>query len=289
MGLVERATRLREAFADLLAQEFDWSAGHLTTVLNGCIFAPSLFTFWFVNGLLDFSTAFVIGSIASPGGLVVRLVAYVLLIPTFLLMRISYYLLHPTHRKTVLSGACPQSQLLSLDWFSVGILATGLPLALQDFGPWVGMNAIFVVGIFVLPRFVRTERVATATKFGAIVLGVIVFLYANYGEILSRTVGITPSPAAVLGPIATLTLSEETTTTLLGVMNSVVSGPVTIAVFAVVMNWMLTREELTTLPMVRHALPQYDPPQLVVVSSALGTVFYLSVVAMYTGQLQLLP
>ncbi|MFB6222692.1 MAG: hypothetical protein ABEH86_03335 [Haloarcula sp.] len=68
-----RIDSLRAAAADLLAQEFDWSAGHLATILSGGAFAPSLLTFWFVNGLIDFSTAIAIGSIQGPGGLVVRL------------------------------------------------------------------------------------------------------------------------------------------------------------------------------------------------------------------------
>jgi hypothetical protein len=63
----------------------------------------------------------------------------------------------------------------------MGILATGLPLALQDFGPWLGMNIAFLLGLFVLPRplSVRRERLV---KLLAIVLGVALFLYAKYGR-----------------------------------------------------------------------------------------------------------
>jgi len=204
-----RVDSLRAAVADLLVQEFDWSTGHLATILSGCAFAPSLLTFWFVNGVLDFSTAVAIGSIQGPGGLVVRLLAYLLLVPAFLLLRVTYYLVHPVHRRTVLSGACPQSDLLSLDWFSVGILATGLPLALADFGPWLGMNAVFLVGIFLLPRAMAGERRRNGTKFLAIALGGLVFAYASYGAAVASVTPL-PHPAAVLGPVATLTLAPAT-------------------------------------------------------------------------------
>lgn len=281
----KRIDALRSAFADLLAQEFDWTTGHLATLLSGCVFAPSLFTFWFVNGLLDFSTALAIGSIGSPGGLVVRLIAYVMLVPVFLLLRAGYYLLHPVHRRTVLNGACPQSEILSLDWFSVGILATGLPLALQNLGPWIGMNAVFLLGLFVLPRIIRTRKRALGVKFGALGLGTVLFVYARYGA----TVPILPTPGMILGPVATFTLTDATTNQLLAVTNSFATGPPVVAGFAVLMNWLLTRDELQDLPAVRHTLPRYDPPRLVVTSAMLGTVFYLMIVAVYTGDVSLLP
>lgn len=189
------AIALSSAFEDLLDQEFRRSVGHLTTLLHGCVFAPSLLTFWLVNGVLDFSTAFAIGAIAGPGGLVVRLVAYLLLIPVFLGLRAGFYLAHPGHRQNILSGACPNSQVLSLDWFSVGILATGLPLALQDLGPWVGMNAVFLLGLFVAPLAIPPAR-RPEVKLGAIALGVAVFAYAKYGALAAAVVPSLPAPGA---------------------------------------------------------------------------------------------
>ena len=69
---IELGRNLRSASADLLSQGLSYSTGHLTVVLNGCLFAPSLLTFWFVNGFLDFSTAVAIGAVATPAGLQVR-------------------------------------------------------------------------------------------------------------------------------------------------------------------------------------------------------------------------
>ncbi|MFB6209911.1 MAG: hypothetical protein ABEI76_00070 [Halobacteriales archaeon] len=280
-----RVEAVRQAIAELLAQEFDWTTGHLATLLSGCVFAPSLFTFWLVNGILDFSTALAIGSVGSPGGLVVRLIAYLLLVPVFLLLRAGYYLVHPVHRQTVLNGACPQSEILSLDWFSVGILATGLPLALQELGPWIGMNTVFVLGLFVIPRGLQARRRVVSVKLATIGLGTLLFVYARYGA----SIPVLPAPATVLGPIATFTLTEATTDRLLAVTNSLATGPLVVAAFAVLMNWVLTRDELQDLPMVRHTLPRYDPPRLVATSAVLGTVFYLAVVAMYTGDVAVLP
>ncbi|MFC6942741.1 hypothetical protein ACFQE8_22745 [Salinirubellus sp. GCM10025818] len=146
--LLELRANLRSALVDLFSQEFSYSLDHLATILNGCLFAPSLLTFWLVNGVIDFSTALAIGTVATPAGLQLRLLAYVLLVPTFLLVRAVVHLLHPVHRRQVLGGSCPNTRLLSLDWFSMGILATGLPLAIQNLGPWLGMNAVFLLGVF---------------------------------------------------------------------------------------------------------------------------------------------
>lgn len=95
---VEIGSNLRAAAVDLVSQEFSYSTGHLAAILNGCLFAPSLVTFWFVNGVLDFSTALAIGAVASPVGLQVRLLTYVLLVPTFLLTGVTGHLLYPEHR-----------------------------------------------------------------------------------------------------------------------------------------------------------------------------------------------
>lgn len=284
----QRADAVGDAFLDLLDQEFGATVGHLTTLLHGCAFAPSLLTFWLVNGVLDFSTAFAIGAIAGPGGLVVRLAAYLLLVPVFIGLRAAFYLVHPRHRQTILSGACPSSQVLSLDWFSVGILATGLPLALQDLGPWLGMNAIFLLDLFVLPRAVSAGS-RPKLKLGAIALGLAVFGYAKYGGLLAGLLPLLPAPGAVLGPVATFTLTDATTDRLLGVMNSLLTGPAVVAALAVGMNGLLTHPAVAEVPVVRHTLPHRDPPGLVVTSAALGTVFYLLVVAAATGRLVWLP
>ncbi|SEK62913.1 hypothetical protein [Haloferax larsenii] len=278
---------VREATATLLSREFSPSTGHATAVLAGCAFAPSLLTFWFINGLLDFSTALAIGAVGSTSGLVVRLVAYLLLVPTFLLLRIGYYLVHPKHRRAVLAGTCPNATLFSLDWFSVGILATGLPLAFQRLGPWIGANTVYVVGLFVLPR-VLGQRTSLAVKLGSLAVGTIVFLYASYGAPVAAAFGL-PAPAAVLGPVATLTLSDATTVLLLRVTNSVFFGPVVVAVAALSMNRILTRPELTSIPLFRHTLPSRDPARIVLGSAALGTLFYLGVVAAFGGQVVLVP
>lgn len=66
--LADLGANLRAAIRDLSSQEFSYSTGHLAAILNTCLFAPSLFTFWFVNGVFDFSTAIAIGAVATPAG-----------------------------------------------------------------------------------------------------------------------------------------------------------------------------------------------------------------------------
>jgi hypothetical protein len=276
-----RLSALAAAFGDLLDQEFSPSAGHVAALLNGCAFAPSLLTFWAVNGVLDFSTAFVLGTTGGPGGLAVRVLAYVLLVPVFVALRVGYYLAHPVHRKTVLSGSCPRAELLSLDWFSVGILATGLPLALQNLGPWLSTNLVFLAGIFVLPRALP-RRLRLPSRVTSIAFGSGLFLFANYGTL----VGLDPT---VLGPVATFRLSDATTAVLLRVANALVTGPVLVALFALVLDRVLTREELTSIPFLRRSLPRRDPARTVLASAGLGTVFYLLVVAVATGHIVVVP
>ncbi|MDH5020320.1 hypothetical protein [Halobacterium rubrum] len=278
------ARNVAAAFRDLLDQEFSYSAGYLAAILNGCLFAPSVLTFWFVNGVVDFSTAIAIGAAGTAAGLQVRLAAYVLLVPTFLLTRVVAHLLHPGHRAEVLAGSCPSSRLLSLDWFSVGILATGLPLAMQDFGPWAGMNAVFLLGVFVLPRALPTVH-RGRVRLAALVGGSTLFLYANYGG----AVAVLPAPASVVGPVATVELSDAATSQFVTAVNSVVAGPVLVAGFGTVMNRVVTRPELADIPVVGHAMPRRDPDLVVVASAALGTAFYLGVRAAATGEFVVLP
>jgi hypothetical protein len=275
---------LRDALADLFSQEFSFSTGHLTALLGGCLFAPSLLTFWFINGLLDFSTAVALGTVASAAGLQIRLLAYLLLVPTFLLLRIGVHLAHPGHRKQVLAGSCPRTDVLSLDWFSVGILATGLPLSLQSLGPWVVMNAVLLVGVLLVPQ-VTSGRVAVGSKVVAIVVAPALFFYARYGAMVS----VLPEPAAFLGPVATTTLSDGTTAQLMELANSLLVGPLLVAGFALLMNYLLTHPEVRDIPVVQHSLPNRDPVRVVGLSAALGTVFYLLVVAGASGGLVVVP
>lgn len=290
---VDRAGRvvdaLRDAMAELLGQEFAWSAGHLTALVNGCIFAPSLLTFWFVNGIADFSTAIALGTLGGVAGIHVRLLAYVLAVPTFIAVRAGYYLLHPVHRRAVLSGSCPTSQLFSLDWFTVGILVTGLPLALRDMGLWIGMNGIFLLGIFVLPRFVDDPRRSLAVKIGAIGLGLTLWGYVKLGPTVAADLALLPRPVAMLGPVATLSMNEATLFGMLEIMNSVLLGPPIVAVVAFGLNRVMTHPALTEIPILRHTLPRRDPWRAVTVSAAVGTTFYLLFVAAATGRLVLLP
>ncbi|WP_049936445.1 cupredoxin domain-containing protein [Haloplanus natans] len=282
---ISHGTNIRGALGELFTQEFSYSTGYLATILNGCLFAPSLLTFWFVNGVIDFSTAIAIGAVTTPAGLQLRLLAYVLLVPTFLLVRMSLHLLHPDHRTQVLNGSCPSFQPLSLDWFSLGVLATGLPLALQNLGPWIGMNTVFLVGIFVVPRSLPDHRAKDA-KLLALVLGSALFLYANYGAVAAPPL---PSPATILGPVATFALDAETTERLFRLVNSLSFGPFAVAVFGVSANHVLTRPEFTDIPIVSHALPRRDPDVVIATSAALGTAFYLAVVGLITGRVILVP
>jgi hypothetical protein len=113
----------------------------------------------------------------------------------------------------------------------------------------------------------------------------VLFLYANYGG----TVAVLPQPELILGPIATVTLADETTTQLLRIINSILVGPVIIGAVAVTMNHILTRPEITDIRFVHHALPQRDPDPVVWTSAAAGTLFYLLFVAAVTEEILIVP
>jgi len=182
-------------------------------------------------------------------------------------------------------GPANHRQTVTIIRISLGVLATGLPLAVRNLGPWLGMNAVFLVGVFVVPRSLSDRR-ASGVKLLALALGSALFLYANYGAVSASPL---PPPATVLGPVATFTLDAETTQWLFQLVNSIFLGPLAVAVFGVSTNHVLTRRELTDIPVVRHALPQRDPDTVVATSAALGTAFYLIVVGSVTGQIILLP
>jgi hypothetical protein len=166
----------------------------------------------------------------------------------------------------------------------MGILATGLPLALQNFGPWLAMNTTFFLGLFVLPRPLAARR-RRLIKVIAVVLGVALFLYAKYGQVVT----VLPPPQVVLGPITTFRIGDGTTEWLLRLVNSLLFGPLLVGAFGVFMNHVLTRPELTEIPLLHHTLPRRDPDSVVVTSAALGTTFYLLVVTAATGQAVLVP
>lgn len=123
------------------------------------------------------------------------------------------------------------------------------------------------------------------TKLGAIIAGSGLFLFATYGGALDSL----PDPTGIVGPVATLTLTDSTTAALMTAVNSLLVGPPLVAAFGVLMNHLLTRPELRDVPGIRHTLPRRDPDWVVVTSAAAGTVFYLVVVAVATGRLVVVP
>lgn len=125
-------------------------------------------------------------------------------------------------------------------------------------------------------------------KLGSIVLGSGLFLYANYGGLLAAATSV-PAPEAVLGPVATFQLSAPATVVLSRLFNSLATGPMVVAGFAIAMNGLLTHPVLKTTPFVRHTLPRRHPVPSVVVSATLGTLFFLFVSGLATGNLLLTP
>lgn len=83
-----------------------------------------------------------------------------------------------------------------------------------------------------------------------------------------------PPPQLILGPIATFAIGDRAMQWLLRLVNSLLLGPLVVGTFGVFMNHVLTRPELTEIPVLHHTLPRRDPDSVVMTSAALGTMFY---------------
>lgn len=55
------------------------------------------------------------------------------------------------------------------------------------------------------------------------------------------------------------------------------------------MNHLLTHPEVRSISLLWHTLPKRDPDRIVLTSTALGTAFYLLVVAAASGSLHIVP
>lgn len=125
-------------------------------------------------------------------------------------------------------------------------------------------------------------------KLGGIFLGSGLFLYANYGGLLAARTSL-PTPAAVLRQVTTFRLSATAKVFLSRLFNSLATGPLIVAGFALVMNGLLTHPALKITPLVRHTLPRRYPVSSVVVNATLGTLFYRIVSGIVTENVILLP
>lgn len=286
---VHRESPVLRSLTGIVGDQCHASCGHSTALGLGCLFSASLLRYWFVNGLLDFSTAFALGTAAAPGGLIARLAAYLAVVPVFLLTLWGYHLFDAERRTRLLETGSPSRTPLSLDWFTVGILATGFPIALRALGTWIATVALVLAALFAVPFVLDSSRTRTGTQLTLLLAALLLFVYGTYGDVVTATFEFMPSPRRVLGPIAGVTLSATTITSMLAVTNSLLVGPLFVAAFAVGSNAVLTHPVLRTVPVVRHALPRRDPTKTVAVSSAAGTVFFLLVVWLLTGWLVVVP
>jgi hypothetical protein len=151
------------------------------------------------------------------------------------------------------------------------------------------MNSIFLLGIFGLPRYVSEYRRSVAIKLAAIGVGVVFFGYVRFGATGAAAVGFIPAPAATLGPVATLSLTDGQLAFLMRLMNSLATGPFLVAAVGYAMNRIMTHPEVTEIPILHYTLPRRDPWEAVAVSAALGTTFYLLFVGAFTGRLLVVP
>jgi len=104
------------------------------------------------------------------------------------------------------------------------------------------MNAVILLRMFLLPKLFPGRQSGVIRLLASVFAG-LVFLYANYGG----AVPVILQPSTVLGPIATFALDDATTLWLFRLVNSITCSPVVVGGFAVLMNHILTRPNLTDI------------------------------------------
>jgi RsiW-degrading membrane proteinase PrsW (M82 family) len=147
---------------------------------------------------------------------------------------------------------------------------------LQNFGAVIASLGIGVVGILILPIPFNTERskdmVRTAGFLGAAMVNVWLVHFP---------------PQDV--PLLTYTLPTDIVQQMLSLTNSFLLGPVLVAIFAVTLNLVMSSPPVYEVPFVRWSNPERQPIVVVVASAFVGTLFYLAVQGIVTGEYLVVP
>lgn len=262
---------LRVAFLEMLYDDFD-IRGDILGALIACFVSVDI-VYWAIGGLSNFGTAFALGAIS--GDVSLRIIAYVLLVPMFVLTKFLYHMIFD--RDSMMSGSCPSNSVFDLDWFAVGVLGTSFPMALQDAGAWIFSTVIYLISLFVLPRLVDDRRTGNILKVGGLAVGFGLYLFIVHGD-----------PSA-LPDFMTFTLSDQTTQQIVDLVTSIVFGPFLLGLFAVGNAVVLTSRPFKTIPYAGPLLPDRDNIRSVFVSGAIGTVMFLGIQGVLTGDLIIFP
>jgi hypothetical protein len=193
----------------------------------------------------------------------------------FVVTKFVYHLIFDT--EMMASGSCPTDSVFDLDWFAVGVLGTSFPMALQDAGAWFFSTIIYLISLFILPRLVDSERTGNFLKVLGLGVGFALYLWIVHGD------------ASALPDIMTFTLTDETTQYIVELVTSLVFGPILLGLFAVGNAVVLTSRPFKTIPYAGPLLPDRDNIRSVFISGAIGTLFFLAIQGILSGQVIVYP
>lgn len=265
--------------------EIDWRDGHIVLAVLGCIFGLDMFGFWLINGVADFSTGWFIGSLRTLDQFLLRAQIYVALVPVFMGLKLAWHRIQ--YPDLFEEGLCPvKEDLFNLDWFTNAVMLTAFPLALQDIGTWLFTTAVFVFGIFLLPRLVTGDDVLRDyVRLGSVMVGGFLTLW------LKVNLPLVPAPETLpfLSEVAALELSGHTVFGIYNVMNSMVFGPFLVTFVSMVFAAVFTSDAFQTTPLLEKIVPERESWGTIAVSSFTGAVVYLALVWVFTGSILWIP
>lgn len=228
-----------------LAQSF---VDDFRSVSVGCLLTIDLL-YWVLSGAGRFTSSAVLGLPALDE----RFFVYLLLLPLFVAVKTSWIAIE--YPGAITGQLCPNDTLFDLDWFTIGVFGTALPLTLERIWMWIATVLIFVTLFILVPRLGPDTRI-----LGIVGIGLVQVVGRFFPDVV-------PS-------VLRVTLQQPQVDALMDVVLNIYTGPVILGGLAVVVAGVLSLDEVRSLPG-GDLLPDKDPGVSVFVSAATGTLLFL--------------
>jgi hypothetical protein len=221
----------------------------LSSFSVGCLLTLDLL-YWILSGASRFGSSLVVG-IPAVGE---RIFVYLLLLPAFVLVKTTWIAIE--YPGAITGQLCPRDTLFDLDWFTIGVFGTALPLTLERMWMWIATIVLFFGFVYVIPN----------------ITGMNTKIFGVAGVVLVEIVGRF-APELVPNSLR-FTLQESQVTSLMDLTLNLVAGPIILGALAVVVSVIIRTRELRSLPYGEY-LPDPDPAESAFVSAATGTLLFL--------------
>lgn len=286
---------------DFIDKQF--STGKLPIVGLTCVFTLDMLQFWAVHGISDFTNQILFAhlltfNVQSLNPLVVywhvanemitRIIGYVLIVFVFIAARYIHYRIEdPQYRIFTSNKSCPVvSKWFELDWFVMGIMVTILPLSLVNIGVWATSTVTLAILIAVIPAIFNFDQ---KQRLGAAGLAGLAFVYFQAGEFIHNLLPFIPTPTSLWPSVIGLTLTQPQVHALMSIFNSVAFGPILAAILGVFFVRLNATNAFQKTPVLNEGVQEVVPVQVVIQSAGVGTLAFLGIQWLLTGQLILIP